>query len=302
MRVVFLGTGGSWPSPSRNVTSIAVQLGSEVLLFDCGEGTQRQLMRSPLSFMDVRRILLSHFHGDHFLGLPGLLQTMGMNGRTAPLEVLGPAGTKEVVGILSRIGYNLIGFPLTVRELADGDRMDFGTYAVAAAAVDHPVPCLAFALEEPMRPGRFDVAKAAALGIPPGPLFGKLQGGEPVSLGGRTIRPEEVLGPPRRGRKIVFSGDCKPCEGIRRLAAGCDLLIHDATVESSLEELGNAYGHSSARQAATIAKEAGAKRLCLTHISARYEDPGPLEAEARAIFPDSLVAEDFAELEVPLPE
>lgn len=302
MRVVFLGTGGSWPSPSRNVTSIAVQLGSEVVLLDCGEGTQRQLMRSPLSFMDVSRILLSHFHGDHFLGLPGLLQTMGMNGRTAPLEVLGPAGTREVVRVLSQIGHNLIGFPLDVRELADGDRVDFGAYAVTAAAVDHPVPCLAYALEEPMRPGRFDLAKAIALGIPEGPLYGRLQSGETISFGGRTIKPEEVMGPPRRGRRIVYSGDCKPCEGIRRLAQGCDLLIHDSTVESSLEELGNAYGHASARQAATIAKEAGVKRLCLTHISARYEDATPLETEARAIFPESLVVEDFTEIQVPLPD
>jgi len=302
MQIVFLGTSGSWPTPKRNVSAVAVKRGPEVLLFDCGEGTQRQFMLSRLSFMQVSRVFLSHFHGDHFLGLPGLVQSMSMNGREAPLDVVGPRGVERLVSDLLGLGYFTPGFPVRAKELPPGGSIDAGEYAVTAFEAVHTVPGLSYVLEEHPRPGRFHRDRALALGVPEGPLFSRLQEGEAVRVGERTVRPEEVLGPPRRGRKIVYTGDSMPHEVLVEMARGADVLIHDATSDAALEEKANRYGHSSSRQAAEVAKKAGVGLLVLTHLSPRYEDPTTILADASAVFEPVRIAEDFSEIDVPYPD
>ncbi len=302
MQILFLGTSGSWPTPKRNVSAVAVKRGPEVLLFDCGEGTQRQFMLSPMSFMQVSRIFVTHFHGDHFLGIPGLVQSMTMGDRQAPLEMYGPRGMKDLVHRMLTLGHFKAGFDVPVRELAGGDEEDFGEYVVRALDAQHTVPALSYALEEKERPGRFDLEKARALGIPEGPLYRKLQEGQSVLVAGRTFGPDLVLGPPRRGRKIVYTGDTMPSESLVAFARGADVLIHDATAETSLEEKANRYGHSTARQAALVAKDAGVRTLVLTHVSPRYEDAAPILADATPVFPNTFLAEDFFRMDVPYSE
>lgn len=301
MRVVFLGTAGSWPTAERNVSSVAVKRGREVLLFDCGEGTQRQFQRSPLSYMEVHKVFLSHLHGDHFLGLPGLVQTMDMNGRTVPLHVVGPPGTTDVVRALLTIGHFKPSFPVKVEEVRDRAAIEAGDYAVHARALKHNVPNLGYALVEQERPGRFNKPRAVELGVPEGPLFGKLQRGEDVTLpDGRVVRSQDVVGPLRRGRKVVYTGDCVPSEATVDLARGADVLVHDATFGSDYAEA-NDYGHSTAAQAAFIAQRAGVGALYLTHFSARYRDVQPLLDEARKVFPRTEAARDLLEVEVRFP-
>ncbi len=302
MEIVFLGTSGSWPTPKRNVSAVAVKRGPEVVLFDCGEGTQRQFMISKLSFMQVNRIFVTHFHGDHFLGLPGLLQSMNFFGREAALEVYGPAGCESLVRELLSLGHFKAGYPVRARDLAPGESLDCGEYTVTPFEAVHTVPGLSYVLEEKPRPGRFDLEKAKALGIPAGPMYSRLQEGEAVTVRGKTIAPDQVLGPPRRGRKIVYTGDSMPHETLVRMARGADVLIHDATSDAALEEKANRYGHSSSRQAAQVAKEAGVGLLVLTHMSPRYEDPATLVNDAKAIFDRVMLADDFAEIEVPYPD
>lgn len=302
MRLVFLGTGGSWPTKERNVSSVALKLNGDVLLFDCGEGTQRQIQHTSLSFMKVERILITHFHGDHFLGLPGLIQTMYQNDREAPLHIYGPEGTEQIVSATLELGYFKPTFQITIKDLKDGDCADCGGYTIQARDVNHGVPGLAFAVEEKKRPGKFDKPKALELGIPEGNLFSRLQRGETVTVGDKNFTPGMVLGPPRPGRKVVFSGDTVPCAGVCCLAEGADVLIHDSTGTTDIEEKMARYGHSTARQAAEVARDSNVRRLYLTHISPRYEEPEPLQDEARSIFQDSFVAEDLLEVEIPLPE
>jgi len=302
MQIVFLGTSGSWPTPKRNVSAVAVKRGPEIVLFDCGEGTQRQFMQSPLSFMQVSRVFLSHFHGDHFLGLPGMVQSMSMNGRELPLEVYGPQGVEQLVGELLSLGYFTPGFAVKAKELPPGGQVDCGEYVVRGFEAVHTVPGLSYVLEEKPRPGRFSLARAEALGIPSGPIYSRLQEGETVRVGDRTIRPEDVLGPPRRGRKIVYTGDTMPHEALVEVARRADVLIHDATSDAALEEKANRYGHSSSRQAAEVAKEAGVGLLVLTHLSPRYEDATTILEDAKKVFGNVRVAEDFLGIDVPYPE
>jgi ribonuclease Z len=299
MQIVFLGTSGSWPTPKRNVSAVAVKRGPEIVLFDCGEGTQRQFMQSHLSFMQVSRVFLSHFHGDHFLGLPGMIQSMSMNGREAPLDVYGPRGVEQLVGDLLFLGHFTPGFAVRAKELPPGGQIDCGEYVVKGFEAVHTVPALTFVLEEKPRPGKFSTARAEALGVPAGPLYSRLQEGESVRVGDRTIRSEDVLGPPRRGRKIVYTGDTMPHEDLVEVAHHADVLIHDATSDAALEEKANRYGHSSSRQAAAVAKEAEVGLLVLTHLSPRYEDPTTVLEDARKVFGNVRVAEDFMEVDVP---
>jgi len=299
--VIFLGTGGSWPTVKRNVSAIAVKRGGEILLFDCGEGTQRQIQRSGLSYMQIKSIFISHFHGDHFLGLPGLIQTMQLNDRKEPLTIYGPRGISRIVEIVKNLGYFRPSYEIVGKDVDEGDEIRFDGYSVRPFRVEHNVPALGYVLEEDMRPGRFNKKKALELGIPEGPLFGRLQRGESIKLkDGRVITPDMVLGPPRPGRKVVYTGDTKPCNKVVEFARNADLLIHDATFLSDLEDVAIEYGHSTARQAAEIAKEANVDRLVLTHISPRYLDDRAIEEEAKNIFENSIVARDFLKLEVKL--
>jgi ribonuclease Z len=286
----------------RNVPAVALKRGPEVILFDCGEGTQRQFMLSSLSFMDITKILITHFHADHFLGLPGLFQSMGFNDRKNPVEIFGPEGIIELVDVLSRLGNFRPSYEITARPVKGGDTIDFGEYSLNVIDAKHVIPGLSFVIEEKTRPGKFNLEKAKALGLPAGPSYRRLQAGKSVTHEGREITPEMVLGPSRRGRKVVYSGDTLPSEELAELAGGCDVLIHDGTLDSSLEQKANEWGHSSAKQAAMVAKSCGAKALILAHISPRYENKDAVEEDAKAVFENAIVAEDFLEYEVPFPE
>ena len=302
MRLIFLGTGGSLPTPKRNVSAIAVQVGPDILLFDCGEGTQRQFMLSSASFMKVTNVFISHLHGDHFLGLPAMIQSMSFSGRTRPLYVHGPEGMEDTMRSMLELGYFTPGFHVLTRELEDEEEVQFPGFKVIAVEADHTVPAFAYVLQEEPRPGKFNLEKAKELGIPEGPLFSRLQGGESVQVGGMIVTPEMVLGPKRRGRKILISGDTRPCRTIIEEGMDADLLVHEATLDSSLKEEAATYGHSTAADAAEVAKSARARLLCLYHFSNRYEDATLLLNEAKAIFPNTILAEDLACLQVNPPE
>jgi ribonuclease Z len=313
MELVFLGTGASWPSVERNVPAVALKRGSEILLFDCGEGTQRQFQRSGLSYMQVQKILITHLHGDHYYGLPGLVQTMKLNDRKEPLVIVGPPGTKQMCidfGVIPRSepkeargrrGGDSGGFKVQVAEITSGAVLEGAGYKVHAREVRHTTYALAYAVVEDTRPGRFNKPAALALGVPEGKMFGQLQRGESVTLpDGREITPEMVLGPARRGRKVVYTGDCVPCEQTVELAAGADVLVHESTYANDFPDA-NKHGHSTAAQAAFIAKAAKVGTLYLTHISPRYVKAAPLVEEARKIFPESHEAYDLLQAVVKFP-
>ena len=301
LRIIFLGTGGSWPTVKRNVSSIAIKRGSEILLFDCGEGTQRQFQKSNLSYMQISKIFITHFHGDHFLGLPGLIQTMQLNDRDKPLHIYGPKGMEELTDQLLTLGYFRPSYRIISHEVNNGDKIEFEDYNIHTLKVNHNVPAFSYCLLEHQRPGKFNKPKAIEIGIPEGPLFSKLQRGQSVTLAnGKTITPDMVLGPSRKGRMIVISGDTKPCEELIEFSKDADVLIHEATFDSELEEVAKEYGHTTAFQAAEIAKKASVEKLFLVHISPRYLDSHALENEARKAFLRSFVPKDFHEIEVKL--
>lgn len=292
MRLTFLGTAGSWPSKERSASAIALDLENELVLLDCGEGTQRQFFQSSASFMRVRRIFLTHYHGDHFLGLPGLIQSMCLNQREGPLDIYGPPDTEEMVGRALKMGYFTLRFPIEVHALSPGSTVELDGYSVRTAAAEHPVPALAYRIEERAKRGRFDSTKARALGVH-GPDFARLEAGETVRLGSTVVHPEDVIGPERPGRSVVYSGDSAPTESITKLAERSTILIHEATAAADLEKEANAWGHSSSRQAAECARAAGTGALFLTHFSARYKELEPLETEARVVFAGSTAARDL---------
>ncbi|UCG69913.1 MAG: ribonuclease Z [Thermoplasmata archaeon] len=300
MKLVFLGSGGSWPTKERNLSSIALKMNGEIILFDCAEGTQRQLFISGLNFMHVNKILISHFHGDHFLGLPGLIQSMYLNDRAKELHIYGPKGTTNIVNGILTMGYFNPTFDILTHDLSDGDEITQEDYDIWVRAADHDIPALGFKIVEHQRKGKFYPEKALALGVKEGPLFRKLQNGHSVEIEGRIVKSEDVMGKPRMGRSVVYSGDTRPSRAIIELAKDCDVLIHDATLSGDLEDKAKRYGHSSTTQAATVAKQSNAKVLFLTHISPRYDDAQILEDEARKIFKHSFVAWDFLEYEVQL--
>ena len=293
IRIVFFGTGGSWPSPERNVMSVGLQVDGEVLLFDCGEGTQRQIMRTNVSFMKISRIFITHFHGDHFLGLAGLVQTMVLNDRREKLEIYGPVGTVDILTKFLSIGYYSPSFPIVLHDLEPGTRLDFGGYVVETIKTKHPVPSLAYSFKEKDIP-RIDRTKADSLGLDSKTLE-KIRNEGYVVHNGQEITIDMVAGGIRKGRKIVYSGDTAPFDEFVNFAQNADVLIHEATADSSLEDKANQYGHSSARQAANIAKRAKVQNLILVHISPRYRDPQIIEKEAKSVFQNVRVANDFEE-------
>jgi len=298
IRVTFLGTAAARPTVGRNVSGIALQREGDLMLFDCGEGTQRQMMRFSTGF-GVQAIFVTHLHADHFLGIIGLLRTMGLQGRDDPLHLFGPRGAEKVLTVATHLGIDRIPFPVSIREMAPGDSIPYGEYEVEAFPVHHGTPALGYAIREHPRMGRFDVERARALGIPEGPLFGRLHRGEAVTVGDRTIHPSELVGDPRPGRLVVYTGDTRPVPTTVEVARGADLLIHEATFTEDEAERAHETFHSTARGAALLAEEAGVDRLILTHVSARYADnSGPLQEEAERAFKQAMVAHDGMTLEL----
>ncbi len=301
LSVLFLGTAASAPTARRGLAASLIRRGGDRMLVDCGEGTQRQMLRSGAGLVDVEEILITHCHADHFLGLPGLLKTYGLRAREAPLRLCGPAG----LGALMTTMAPLVGrlpFRLELVELSPGDELPHDGYRIAAFATDHGVRSLGFALIEEERPGRFDLEAARSLGVPEGPMFGKLQHGQAVTLeSGRTIAAADVVGPGRPGRHIVFSGDTRPCRALFDAALGADLLIHEATFLEEERERAAETGHTTAMQAGRLARDAGVHLLALTHISTRYLGR-EIAAEATTEFPNTVVPRDFDTIELPLPE
>jgi ribonuclease Z len=299
--VVFFGTSGSVPTAQRAPSALLVRRGGERLLFDCGEGTQRQLLRSSVGLVELREVFVSHFHADHYLGLPGMLKTFALRGREVPLVVYGPPGLKELFGALRRI-FGRLTYALELVELRPGDVLERTEYDLVTFPVAHRVQSLGFTLLEHPRPGRFDVAAADSLGVPPGPERGLLQAGELVPLpDGRVVRPEDVLGPPRPGRKLVLSGDTAASETVVEAARGAEVLVHEATFLDEERERARETAHATAVEAAEIARDAEVGLLALTHLSNRYFGP-EVAREARTIFPDTVVPKDFDVIDVPFPE
>jgi ribonuclease Z len=299
--LVFLGTAGSAPTARRSPSALLVRRGGERLLFDCGEGTQRQLLRSTVGLIDLREIFLTHFHADHYLGLPGMLKTFALRDRDVPLTVYGPPGLHDLFAALARI-FGRLTYELELVELRAGDKLDRDGYKLLVFPVSHGVPAVGYAIAEEDRPGRFDVETADALGVPNGPERGMLQRGESITLAdGRTLTPDAVLGPARPGRTVIYPGDTAPSDVVRALAEGADVLVHEASFGEDEIERAAETEHTTARQAAELARDAGVRLLALTHISPRYFGPEILE-EAREVFPQTVAPRDFDVIEVPFPE
>ncbi len=303
MQVTFLGTSAARPTVERNVTSITIAREGETLMFDCGEGTQRQMMRYGVSFT-LADIFVTHYHADHYLGLAGLLRTFGLQGRTEPMTLYGPAGAEKILGQMVSLGFERIPFPVEIIEVKPGDKFDRGEYDIVVFRADHGRNAVGYALVEHQRLGRFSPDKAREMGVPEGPLWGKLHRGETVTLDdGTSIGPSDLVGDPRPGRKVVFTGDTKPCKDVVDISLGADLLIHDGTFTSEEEERANDTSHSTARGAAQVALSAGVKKLAITHLSARFStDFYPLLDEAKEVFPNTVVVRDGMKLEIPFPD
>ncbi|HTZ07182.1 MAG TPA: ribonuclease Z [Gaiellaceae bacterium] len=300
--LVFLGTSASMPTARRAPAAFLLRRGGERLLFDCAEGTQRQLQRSSVGLPDLEEVFLTHLHADHYLGLPGMLKTFALRGREEPgLTVYGPLGTKELFSRL-RPFLGRLPYALTAVELEPGESLERGEYRLETFAVDHGVSAIGWSLVEDERPGRFDVETADALGVPSGPERGALQRGEPVTLAdGRVVTPADVLGEARPGRKVVLTGDTAPSPSVVQAAHLADLLVHEATFSAEEKERARETLHSTAAEAAEVARLADVKLLALTHVSTRYFGP-ELAREAREIFAETVVPRDFDVIEVPFPD
>jgi ribonuclease Z len=307
LRIIPLGTSSGKPTLNRNVSATAIVGEGEWWLFDCGEATQIQIARAGISPHKLAGIFITHLHGDHFNGLPGLLSTLALDKREHELTLVGPPGILEYMELLGRLRVLYVNYPLNVRELGAeffAERpveqvYETAKYTVAVRPLDHRIFALGYRVEEKMKPGRFDLEKAHQLGIPVGPLYGELQSGRAIKLAdGRVIEPSQVLGPPRRGKSVSYCLDTRPCDNAVRLARDADLLIYEATYTHEFIEEARRYGHSTAGQAAVIAREANARQLLITHFSSRYPDPRRLLEEARGIFPETIMAEDLIEIEI----
>ncbi|MFL5954602.1 MAG: ribonuclease Z [Gaiellaceae bacterium] len=299
--LVFLGTSASAPTAQRAPTAILVRRGGERLLFDCAEGTQRQLMRSTIGLPDLEEIFLTHFHADHYLGLPGLLKTFSLRQRELPLTVYGPPGLRELFSSLRRI-VGKVSYPVELEELRPGEALERDGYRILPFPVHHGVASVGYALVEDERPGEFDSAAADALGVPFGPERGELQRGESITLEeGRVVTPDMVVGAPRPARRVVIPGDTAPVETVRVLAEGADVLVHEATFLEDERDRATDTLHSTARQAAEVARDADVRLLALTHISPRYFGP-EVAREAKEVFERVVVPRDFDVIEIPFPE
>ena len=307
MKIIPLGTSSGKPTLRRNVSALAVVGEGEWWLFDCGEGTQMQITRAGLSPQKLVAIFISHLHGDHFNGLPGLLSSMALDNRERELTLVGPVGIRDYLNLLASLKICYVNYPLNLIEFNEKSFVDnpqalvyeSPRVTVVTRSLDHRIFALGYRLEEKTKPGRFNLERARELGIPAGPLYSQLQSGKSVTLGdGRVIHPSEVLGEPRPGKIVSYCLDTRPCLNAVKLAENADWLIHEATFTEDHIEESHHFGHSTAVQAAEVAAEARAKRLLITHFSSRYTDVRQLVEEANSIFPQTLAAEDLAEFEV----
>ncbi len=297
--LVFLGTGGSVPTARRATACVLVRRGGDRLLFDCGEGAQRQMQRST-GLVPIDDIYITHLHADHYLGLPGLLKTYDLTGRKVPLRIFGPPGLLELMAALGRI-FGRISYPLEVGELSAGEAIPYDGYDVQPFAVEHRMPANGYAVVELPRPGRFDPQAAESLGVSAGPDFGRLQAGEAVPGAAGLIEPAQVLGPERPGRKVVITGDTRACDMTRIAAHEAQVLVHDASFADEEAERAAETGHATARDAAALARDAAVQMLALVHVSSRY-DVREVLAEAHEEFAAAIVPRDFDVVEVPVPE
>jgi len=297
MEIIFLGTSSAVPTLERNHPSIALRAFAEVMLFDCGEGTQRQLIEAKISPMKITKIFISHFHGDHILGLGGLIQSLGFRGREKDLDIYGPKGLHKIINAISSFGYFQINYNLNIHEIQDGTVIETEDYVVECAKVEHNIPSYAYSIREKKKP-LFLREKAEELGIPPGPLYGKLHNGEEVEFEGRIIKPEQVLGEAKKGKKISYSGDTRPCEAMIRLARDSDILIHESTYEAEDYQRAVDNAHSTSVEAAEIAREANVNELVLTHISTRYTSDENILSEAQKVFKNTKVAKDYMKIDL----
>lgn len=297
MEIIFLGTSSAVPTLERNHPSIALRAFAEVMLFDCGEGTQRQLIEAKISPMKITKIFISHFHGDHILGLGGLIQSLGFRGREKDLDIYGPKGLQRIINAISNFGYFQINYNLNIHEIDDGTIIETEEYVVECAKVEHNIPSYAYSIREKKKP-LFLRKKAEELGIPPGPLYGKLHKGEEVEFEGRIIKPEQVLGEAKKGKKISYSGDTRPCEEMIRLARDSDILIHESTYEAEDHQRAVDNSHSTSVEAAEIAREANVNELVLTHISTRYTSDENILSEAQKVFKNTKVAKDYMKIDL----
>jgi ribonuclease Z len=304
LSVRFLGTAASRPTVERNVAALAVMREGETLLFDCGEGTQRQMMRYHISFA-VADVFFTHFHADHIIGIIGLLRTMSLQGRSERLTLWGPKGATRVLRRAEQFGFDRLGFPIEIVELEPNQPLRRSGYELVPFDVDHRGSAsLGYALVEETRKGRFNPDLARELGIPEGPLWGQVHRGNAVTLpDGRVIESSVLVGPTRPGRRLVITGDTRPCAMTTEMSRNADLLVHEATFGDDEAERAVETGHSTAREAAIVARDAEVRRLALTHFSARYShDASELEREARQVFPNVVAARDGTELDVPYAE
>ena len=301
LRLTFLGTSAAAPTASRNLSGLFLTREGDSFLIDAGEGTQRQMIRFGTGF-GLKAVLFTHFHADHYLGIIGFVRTLGMLGRTEPLVLYGPKPAATLLPAAIRLGAGDAPLPAEVVEIGEGVVLRGEGYRIEAFETDHRIASLGYALVEDPRPGRFDAAAARALGVPEGPLFGRLQRGEVVTLeGGHLVRPEQVVALPRAGRRVVVSSDTRPCAATIAASRGADLLVHESTFGDAEQERALATRHTTAREAAIVAREAGVERLVLTHLSSRYDrDPGTLLDQAREEIGGCEIAEDGLTVDMPL--
>jgi ribonuclease Z len=303
LKLLFLGTSAARPTAERNVSSLVLTRGGETLMFECGEGTQRQMMRYGVTFA-LGEVFFTHFHADHFLGIIGLVRTLGLQGRTEPFRLTGPKGGRKLLEQALALGVERQPFEVEIVEVEPDQVLARDGYDLKVFRVEHGGGAVGYAIVEQDRLGRFDPDRARELGVPEGPLWGKLQRGQAVRLDdGREVTADTIVGPPRPGRKLVYSGDTRPCAATIEMARGANLLVHEATFGEEEKDRAKETGHATAREAAEVARMAGVRRLVLTHLSARYSrDPAILADEARAVFAETVVAKDGFEIEVPFPD
>ena len=303
LRVVFLGTSAGRPTPRRSVSAVYLQFGADSVLFDCGEGTQLQVLKAGVRISNLKAICITHFHGDHINGLPGFLGTVGLNGHRDRMVLASPRGMDRYLAVLRELSILNPSFELDLVQNSVGMVYATEDYTIETTKLDHRVPAYGFIFRERDLVGRFDLQKAMEMGIEPGPVFGRLQRGETITLeDGRQVRPTDVLGPTRKGRSVAYITDTRPSATVVEAVAGVDILIHEATYLSGLRDQAMARKHSTVSEAAMVAREAGVKQLILTHISPKHTSAREILREAKAIFPESYLAEDFSEFVLPVPE